>query len=141
MVFIRGNLLLPYQFWFPCSKLGQGGRMFFIFFIFLNLCWCCCFLSLLLNCFFPSIFLLLLFWLVLSSITFVNVCISLSCPLIFFLCYRIKINSPILCQLFWPTSYMWQRLLEMFLKFTILSFILEAESKIHEKCGTMGVRL
>ena len=34
------------------------------------------------------------------SILNVNACVSVSCPLIFFLCYRIKNNSAILCQLF-----------------------------------------
>ena len=51
------------------------------------------------------------------SILNVNACVSVSCPLIFFLCYRIKNNSPILCQLFWPTSFLWQQLLEMFVIF------------------------
>ena len=51
----------------------------------------------------------------LFSIFFVNLCVSISCPLIFFLCYRIKNNIAILCQLFWPTSFLWQQLLEMLL--------------------------
>ena len=60
--------------------------------------------------------LLLLFWSVLSSILYVNVCVSVSCSLIFFLCYRINNNSPIHCQLFWPTSFLWQQLsLQFFL--------------------------
>ena len=69
--------------------------------------------------------LLLLFWFVLSSILYANVCVSVSCPLIFSLCYRIKNNSPILYQLFWPTSLLWQQLSEVFLKFGIFSFIWE----------------
>ena len=56
--------------------------------------------------------------------------------LFFFLGYTIKDNSLILCQLFWPASFLWQPLLEMFLKFTIFSFIWESVSKIHEKCST-----
>ena len=83
--------------------------------------------------------LILLFWFVLSSILYVSVCVSISCALTFFLCYRIKNSSSILCQLFWPTSFLWQQHLEMFLKFTIFSFIWESVSKIQEKCGTIGV--
>ena len=84
--------------------------------------------------------LFLLFRSVLSSILYVNVCVSVSCLLIFFfLWYRIKNNSPILCQLFWPTSFLWQQQQVFSEKFTIFSFILESVSKIHEKCGTIGV--
>ena len=39
-----------------------------------------------------------------------------------FFSYTVKKNSPILCKLFWPTSFLWQQLLEMFLMFTILQF-------------------
>ena len=64
------------------------------------------------------------------SILFVNVCISISCPLIFFLCYSVKNNSPILCKLFWPISFLWQPLLDdLFLKFTIFHFTWESVSK------------
>ena len=73
--------------------------------------------------------LLLLFWFVLSSILCVNVCVSVSCPLIFFLCYRIKNNSLILCQLFWSTSFLWQQLLEMFLKVYNFFFYLRISQK------------
>ena len=95
------------------------------------------FKSLLFNCFFFIYFLLLLFWFVLSLILFVSVCVSVSCPLTF--CLRYKNNSPILCQLFWPTSFLWQPFSEMFLEFTIFSYIWKSVSKIHEKCGTIGV--
>ena len=54
---------------------------------------------------------------------------SVSCPLIFFLCYRIKNNSPILCQLFWPASFLWQQLLEMFLKVYKFFFYLRISEK------------
>ena len=57
-------------------------------------------------------FLLLLSWFALNSILFVNICVSVSCPLIFFLCYRVKNNSPILCELFWTISFLWQPLLD-----------------------------
>ena len=50
------------------------------------------------------------------------------CPLIFFLWYKIKNNIPILCLLFWPTSFLWEQLLKMFLKFTIFCFTLESVS-------------
>ena len=60
--------------------------------------------------------LLWLLWSVLSSILYVNVCISVPCPLIFFLCYRIKNNRPILCQLSWSASSLWQQFLDTFLK-------------------------
>ena len=84
--------------------------------------------------------LMLLFWLFLSLILYANVFVSISCSLIFFLCHRTKKNSPILCQLFWPTSFLWQQLLEMFLKITIFSFIWESVSKNNKKFGTIGVR-
>ena len=84
--------------------------------------------------------LLLLFWFYFVFNSLCKCMVSVSCPLIFFLCDRIKNNSPILCQLFWPTSSLWQQLLEMFLKLIIFSFIWESVSKIHEKCGTIGVR-
>ena len=129
MLFIRGKFILTLLFWFPYSnqEKGVGRKKFVVFF----------FKSLLFNCFFFIYFLLLLFWFVLSLILFVSVCVSVSCPLTF--CLRYKNNSPILCQLFWPTSFLWQPFSEMFLEFTIFSYIWKSVSKIHEKCGTIGV--
>ena len=90
---LEQNLLLPYQFWFPYSKSGKGGGMQL-------------FLSLLLNWVFLSIFVIIIILICFVSILFVNVCVSVSCPLILLLCYRVKNNSPILCQLFWPLSFL-----------------------------------
>ena len=63
---------------------------------------------------------LCLLWLIssaLSSILYVDACVSVSYRLIFFLCNsHKKSNSHIFCQLFWSTSSLWQQLLEMFLK-------------------------
>ena len=74
--------------------------------------------------------LLLLFWSALSSIFYVNVYVlAYHVPLFFFLCYRIKNNSPILCQLFWPASFLWQQLIEMFLKVYNFFFYLRISEK------------
>ena len=56
-------------------------------------------------------------------------------PLLFS-CYGIKNNSPILCQLFWPTSFLWQQ--HVFKVYNFF-FYLRTSEKIHEKCGTIGV--
>ena len=64
--------------------------------------------------------LLLLFWSGLSSILYVNV---------YVLAYHVPLFFFFFCQLFWPTPFLWQQLLEMFLKGLNFFFYLRISEK------------
>ena len=106
------------------------GRNFFLIFIFFNLLlFISSFFLICFYCYYSDLF----------SILLVNVCVSVSCPLIFFRLQDKERQSHSLPVILTYFTFMTTTFRDVF-KVYIIFFILESMSKIQEKCGKMGIR-